>query len=1103
MGPSRHTRAAAAASASSSSRNDESAPASTLTTTAPSASRTPTRASPYARTPTKPSSALTGPSTPTSRTSSPMMLREIFSMISPFRGHSRARRSAAFGGADEADAEEEHVKKIADGNAASPSSKLEDVDEAVDTEDRMIEDAEEGVAAAVASSSPQPSQPSRLAVPSSGRSASRSPSPKPRSSMPAPLRSLPLADSALVTPGLRRQFTHAQPEPIASTLAPSTSYAPPTQTSPVSRNYDLLARFFSEKQRGGQGGLTEVEVEGCIRLIEESMATGRNLESEFTGASSYGRPYPPVQTSGFAPSSRASSIAPPAMPSSQSMNNLFHPGTNRMPASSSAYSFLAPRAPAPQSGFGGTAAPTRRRPIYLGPGMSGLSLNRRRPVVASASRASALAKTQAQGGFMPRSSTDPNLARHTRDADETQDASDRAEEAKRRRTAAAADVGSPAQDRDFAADQTAQFEPAYEKQARQSSLLAKDIAASSTNGTSSSPFKRAAPAAESAGLASTKASPPKAPTRTASAIQDILKTTPPVRPPTKPELVNPYQSAASLAAKSKKTAEEEATATTPVRRSARASMLTRAKARETQKAAEKSSPPKESVLDLIERTAPKTASKRKAAVEKSEPQHNGKIAAPEPVSAVTPASAAEPSVEERKLQKTEEVQRRLEALTKAKNQQQQQQQQQSASKPAAAEKTTKPTSSLVVPPQYTASKPKKPSPLSAAFQAPDSPSSDSEAAAPVQPRGPTIAQPSFSFGSPAASTAKAPLSGFSFSAPKPSTSTPAPAAAAAPSTGFSFSKPAASAAPVTSAAPAAAPSSSSCSFSPVAAAPAAQKPATAAPLTGFSFSTPSVSTSTAPSLTTAAAGSGLSSSPRGEVSAEDVSKLPKFDWQVPAVSAATNAGADKALRDEIKSVAQAALPKFDFVYDIETTSSAGDKKVETANVAPAKAAPAPVGGFSFSATAQPTPAAAPAATETADSTEDASSSADDPSKTSSSGLLGEGEGEESESTLFEARAKIWRLDMETKAWKDLGICIAKLKHDSSTGKHRLLARNEANGKVAVNFMTYKGLKSTLDKTVNSFLGFDGKDPTQYRVKVKTEDMAKELKEVLEEAAAKA
>lgn len=1023
------------------------------------------------------------------------MLREIFSMISPFRGLSRARRSAAFGGADEADAEEEQPLRLPQGSAAK-ASELDEVEEAVDSEDRMIEDAEEGNAASVALPSSQSIPPTHLAVPSAPRSLSRSPSPKPRSSLPAPPRSLPLADSALVTPGLRRQLTQAQPAPTPATPGPSASYAPPTQTSPVSRNYDLLARFFSEKHRGGQGGLTEVEVEGCIRLIEESMATGRNLESEFAGASSYGRQYPPVQTSGFASSSRASSIAPPAMPSSQSMNTLFHPGTNRLPASSSAYSFLAPRAPAAQSGFGAASSSTRRRPIYLGPGMSGLSLNRRRPVVASASRASALASTQAQGGFLPRSSTDPNLARRNRQADDAQDASDRAEEAKRRRLVP--DVGS-SQSGSTTLDQTVQFEPAYQNQARQSSLLVKDIAASSTNGASSSPLKRAAPAAEPAAPASVKASPPK--TRTASAIQDILRTTHPVRPPTKPELVNPYQSVAPVTSKSKK-ADEDAASSTPVRRSARTSMLTRAKARETAKAAEKNSPPKESVLDLIERTAPKTVSKRKTAAEVSEPERNGKPAAPEPVS--TPA--AEPSEAERKLQQTEEVQRRLDALTKAKEQQQQQQQ--SASKPTAPEKATKPTASLV-PPQYTATKPKKPSPLSAAFQAPDSPSSDSEAAAPVQPRGPAIAQPSFSFGSPAASTTKAPSSGFSFSAPKPTASAPATSAApaAAPSPGFSFSKPAA---PATSA-PSSTGFSTGFSFTPVAAAPAQQKPAAtpspapAASSSGFSFSAPSTSTSTSASASSSAPATGTGSSLRSEVLAEDASKLPKFEWQAPTEAAPARAGGDQALRDEIKSVAQAALPKFDFIYNVETSTGSDKATV----VAPVKApAPAISGGFSFSAPSsalvQPAATPASAATEAAaDSTDDSNPNADDPSKTQSSGLLGEGEGEESEATLFEVRAKIWRLDMETKSWKDLGVCIAKLKHDSTTGKHRLLARNEANGKVAVNFMAYKGWKTTLDKTVNSFLGFDGKDPTQYRMKVKTEDMAKEFKQKVEEAGAKA
>lgn len=242
--------------------------------------------------------------------------------------------------------------------------------------------------------------------------------------------------------------------------------------------------------------------------------------------------------------------------------------------------------------------------------------------------------------------------------------------------------------------------------------------------------------------------------------------------------------------------------------------------------------------------------------------------------------------------------------------------------------------------------------------------------------------------------------------------------------------------------------------------------------------------------------------------AEDASTLPKFDWQTPSIWAPADELANQALRDEIKSVAQAALPKFDFIYDIETSADGSDKGSSGKAVTPSA-------GFGFSASAQasPAPASGPATTSVAtdaatsniSASEDASPdpSTDDASKSQSSGLLGEGEGEESERTLLEVRAKIWRLDMESKSWKDLGVCIAKIKHDSATGKHRLLARNEANGKVAVNFMLYKGLKSSLDKTVNAFLGFDGKEPTQYRMKVKTQESAEEFKEALEGAAGKA
>lgn len=1026
------------------------------------------------------------------------MLREIFSMISPFRSHSRARQSAAFGGADELDAEEPQPRQLAENNEEQPgqASSLGDLNEAVDTEDRMIEDVEEGLSAAPDDSPSQRHERRRLDALASVRPAPQSTSEPSRASLPALSQALPLADSALVTPGLRRHFESSQTVPFSSTPVASTSYAAPAQTSPVSRNYDLLARFFAEKQRGGQGGLTEVEVEGCIRLIEESMATGRNLESEFTGASSDGRQYSTRQNGGFAPSSRASSVAAPALPASQSNNNLFHPGTSRMAASSSAYSFLAPRAPTSHSQLGTSASSARRRPIYLGPGMSGLSLHRRRPVVASASRAAALSRTQAQAS-MPRSSSDPSLARHTRDAYDVPDASDRAsglDDAKRRRINAATSAPSTAPDH-ATSDHAVQFRPEREKQARESSLLAKDISASSSAQGSGLSLKRAAPSAEPAAASVVKGSPPKVPTRTATAIQDILKTAQPVRPPTKPELINPYQSAAPRAtAKSK----EEVASTTPVRRSARTSMLTRAKARETAKAAQKNSPPKESVLELIERTAPKSfAGKRKATTDDSESQRNKAALATVSVQTPTPP-APEPSATEHKSQKTEEVQRRLEALTKAKTQQNKQQ---NAPNLEAADTPAKPNVALV-PPQYTATKPKKPSPLSAAFQAPDSPSSDTEAATPAQrSQGPAPSQPSFSFGSPAASsgpTAKVPASVFSFSAPKPTTAAPASTTSLS---GPSLAKPA------TSAPASAAPPSTTSSSTPVAsAAMQQQKPAATTPVasTGFSFSTHAASPSS--SVAPQSSSSTSAATSRSEVLAEEASKLPQFDWQVSEIPVMTNTSASKALRDEIKSIAQAALPEFDFIYEIETCPSNATSQPQNTPAAPSKPAAttsAPSAGFSFSApaSAPATPAESPAGSEAAETADDGS--AVDPGTPQSSGLLGEGEGEESEQTLLEVRAKIWRFDIESKSWKDLGICVAKIKHDSTTNKHRLLARNEANGKVAVNFMAYNGLKSTLDKTVNSFLGFDGKEPTQYRAKVKTEDTAKEFKDMLEQAGAKA
>ncbi|PWZ02266.1 hypothetical protein BCV70DRAFT_156734 [Testicularia cyperi] len=1145
MAPSRRTRSAAAATISSSGADDASVPSQLPSSVdhgslQPSqassrAGRTPTRASPYVRTPTKQlARRSTGPSTPAS-VGSPRMIKEIFQIISPFRTFSRASRSAAFGGDQDQQHNEQPPASHDDAGAElghNPDN-VEGQQPKNDTHELQAMDVED--------EQPQPPSSKHLLPLSAviASQAERSSSPISRASLPlpAPLNSLPLADRALVTPGIHRHGTFQHESAFDSAFASShtgPTYAP-SNTSPVSRNYDLLARFFAEKQRGGDGGLSEVEVEGCMRLIEESMAAGRDLESEFDEPS----PAPqqrslPRATSDARLSSRANSVASnltPAFPASQTMGSLFHPGSTRLPASSSAYSFLAPR-PSASTGGAFVSNPTRRRPIYLGPGMSGLSLNRRRTLAPSSSSAASRLAATSSLSSMSRSTTDPSLARHTAD-DERQLGR---EEAKRRRTVVAAvdSLGEPSAlaSASPAKDRHVHFDPAYRHQSKESSALAKEVAESATASpgpaSASSPLKRSAPG-PSASSSSSSASPVKTSTRTASAIQDILKASPPVRAPIKPELVNPYQSSSGLGsvASKKREAGSDATSSAPVRRSARTSMLTRAKAQEAAQAkaskaafaADKASPPKESVLELIERTAPKTrASTRKVPVIATSEGTSSTRSSSGPSNTTLAQTVQQTTSQQehngkdsdaaRKAQKTEEVQRRLEALTKGKGagpslsiSSASKQPATSASDATAAHAsaTSNLSTASLVPPQYTASKPKKPSPLSVAFQAPESPGSDAESSKPdTRISKPTIAP--LSFGSSAAApAASVPSSGFSFSAPKPaSTNADSSPAAASSSTTTGFT------------------------FLPLAGSVPAAKPPTSG---GFTFSPPKPTGALSAQPSTPVANAATSSkfetgaSVKGQVQKESVDALPSFDFTLPTPSVASSQ-ADRAVRDEIRSVAQSALPNFDFIYEIAGSASANKGEdiahtkpsfPTTAPSAPSTAAPGFLSGFGFAAPAALPPVIASPAPPSTGSTlapadaasPNAGDAAGDPSKTQSSGLLGEGEGEESETTIEEARAKIWKLDMETKAWKDLGVCIAKIKSNTETGKNRLLARNEANGKVAVNFMVYKGITVTQDKTVNSFLGFEDGKPTQYRFKVKLEDKAKEFKTALENAAAKA
>lgn len=63
----------------------------------------------------------------------------------------------------------------------------------------------------------------------------------------------------------------------------------------------------------------------------------------------------------------------------------------------------------------------------------------------------------------------------------------------------------------------------------------------------------------------------------------------------------------------------------------------------------------------------------------------------------------------------------------------------------------------------------------------------------------------------------------------------------------------------------------------------------------------------------------------------------------------------------------------------------------------------------------------------------------------------EGEGEENEDVLHSTKCKVYKLTDKggKKEWADLGVGYLKIKKDRTTGKHRLLCRNEASARVTI------------------------------------------------------
>lgn len=111
----------------------------------------------------------------------------------------------------------------------------------------------------------------------------------------------------------------------------------------------------------------------------------------------------------------------------------------------------------------------------------------------------------------------------------------------------------------------------------------------------------------------------------------------------------------------------------------------------------------------------------------------------------------------------------------------------------------------------------------------------------------------------------------------------------------------------------------------------------------------------------------------------------------------------------------------------------------------------------------------------------------------------EGEGEEEEETMHAVRCKVFKFTKtgDNQEWKDLGIGMFRLKKHKETNVRRVLMRNSNTGRILINFRLYAGLKLSLAKTALTFVGHDNGAPASYRIRVKTEEQASQLKTAME------
>lgn len=159
-------------------------------------------------------------------------------------------------------------------------------------------------------------------------------------------------------------------------------------------------------------------------------------------------------------------------------------------------------------------------------------------------------------------------------------------------------------------------------------------------------------------------------------------------------------------------------------------------------------------------------------------------------------------------------------------------------------------------------------------------------------------------------------------------------------------------------------------------------------------------------------------------------------------------------------------------------------------------------GFAFSAV-KPVEASTSTPTSTEASPAPEASTSDSSSSTNqtpgANPFAAPGAGEEGEVVRHTVRGKLWKLKDGA---HDLGVANISIKEREEDGKKklRLLARNEVNGAVLMNFSLYPNFAPKVEKAFITFLGFDAEGkPMQYRIRVKTKEMVEELDQKLQEA----